>query len=145
MQGRVVTETRTLVYPKGFINPEDLIDFFAIPGFTESWSELGLLDQDRQALEILLMIDPNGGKIVRNCGGFRKLCFVPPSDEDEKDQERRCFVVGYAYSECDNAIMLINVDSADAKPNASAEEKKVLKLLIRQAWDRFLAAERTHV
>src|SRR5437016_552270 len=124
MDRKVVTETRTLSYPKGLVNPEDLVNFHPLPGFARRWAQLGLTDEDLRALEVLIMLDPRRAPIIRGTGGLRKIRFVPPGWNVGKSGALR---IGYAYSEYESAILLVTAYSKHDKANMSAAERRDTK------------------
>jgi hypothetical protein len=46
--------------------------------FVIAWKDLGLGDEDLQALEKELLRRPDAGKVIPGTGGLRKLRFAPP-------------------------------------------------------------------
>lgn len=66
---------RTLLYPGHYEAPVDLLNFIEAHGFAEDWERLGFDDQDRQALELLIMIRPTSSPVIKGTGGLRKMRF----------------------------------------------------------------------
>lgn len=135
MVGKVVTETRTLHYPKGLMSPEDLVDFHKFPVFAKQWARLGLNETDLRALELLIMINPNRAPIMAGTGGLRKIRFVPPDWNTGKSGALR---ICYSYSEFDNAVLLVSAYAKREKATPTAAEKRQIKTMLKTAWKRTL-------
>lgn len=132
-RNKLVTETHTLVYPKGLLQPEDLINSYPLPGFKRRWHALGLDDEDFRALEILVMIDPKRYPVVARTGGLRKARFSPPNWNVGKSGALR---VGFAYSEMESKIIWITVYAKHGQADISAAERKQIKKFLASAWRR---------
>lgn len=131
--GDSVTETHTLSYPKGLINPEDFANFVPFPGFKRRWSESGLTDLDLEALKVLIMINPKQAPVMKGTGGLRKIRFSPPGWNVGKSGALR---IGYAYSESRSIVLLVTVYAKHDKANLSPKECQDIKALLRIAWSR---------
>jgi hypothetical protein len=136
MQGSsLVTETRTLVYPKGLINPEDLVTFSRLPGFLQEWSDFGLSAEEMKVFEVILMTNPKQGKVVRGSGGLRKISLNGAFLDSTKGDKVR---IGYAYSESSSVIILVNVSSMHARPNDPRADRREMRRLLAACWHRIL-------
>lgn len=122
-------ETRTLVYPAGVVNPEDLLTFVHFNHFTAEWKRLKLTDDDLRALEILIMASPARAPVIPGTGGLRKGRFAPPRWKEGKSGALR---IGYVYFEEYSLVGLIVVYAKKNKTNITDEERKVIKQLIER-------------
>ncbi len=68
-------EKRTLVYPRGSIQPREWLRFVQLSRFEKAWDAWELTDEDLQALEMLVLINPDGYPVIQGTGGVRKLRF----------------------------------------------------------------------
>ncbi len=51
--------------------------FIEAQGFSDDWRDLGLGDDELQALQIAIMIGPKKAPVIPGTGGLRKLRFAP--------------------------------------------------------------------
>jgi len=87
------TQVHTLVYPEHMVKPEDLLNFIELDWFVDSWDDLKLTDEDLTALQILIMCDPKGGRVMKGTGGLRKLRYSPEGWETgRRGALRVCYV-----------------------------------------------------
>ena len=49
--------------------------FIEVPLFTKRWKEIGLGDDELQALQMFLLKDPESGPVMEGTGGIRKVRF----------------------------------------------------------------------
>lgn len=56
--------------------------FIEVPLFSKRWKEIGLGDAELQALQIMLLKDPESGPVMEGTGGIRKVRF--PLKDREK-------------------------------------------------------------
>jgi hypothetical protein len=66
-------EIHTPVYPQQELQPEDLLNFVELDWFVDSWDDLDLGDEALSALQVLIMSNPTGAKVIKGTGGLRKL------------------------------------------------------------------------
>lgn len=85
-----------LIFPHGKLAPLTIATFVEMEGFTEDWKDLNLTDDDLQALQIVIMTNPQGPPVVKGTGGLRKLRFSPAGLNRGKSGAHR---IGYAYFE----------------------------------------------
>jgi hypothetical protein len=123
------TETRTLVYPAGAVNPEDLLSFVHFPAFTRAWKHLKLTDDELRVLEICIMVDPKGPPVVRGTGGLRKARFAPGRWNTGKSGGLR---IGYCYVEAYSVVGLIVAYPKSGKENLTKEERNLIKTMIER-------------
>jgi len=57
---------------------ETFVEFIATGMFEASAKKL-LAEEDRRELELLLVADPESGRVIERTGGFRKVRFARPS------------------------------------------------------------------
>jgi len=127
MGGKLVVETRSLVYPRDLCDPKDWLNFVQLSPFESSWKKLGLADDDLRALEICVMIDPQRPSVVAGTGGVRKLRFSPPQWNRGKSGALR---ICYAFFPAAGLVVLIAVYGKESKDNLTPEEKRVIKGLM---------------
>jgi hypothetical protein len=132
-KSKLVTETHTLCYPKGLLNPDDLCNFFLMPKFQRQWAEYGLTDIDLIALKVLIMIDPKRAPIMRGTGGLRKIRFVPPGWNTGK---RGALRIGFSYSESESVVLLVTAYAKHDKANISPKERREIRVMLKEAWAR---------
>lgn len=49
--------------------------FIEVPIFIKRWKEIGLGDDELKSLQIMLLKNPESGKIMEGTGGIRKVRF----------------------------------------------------------------------
>lgn len=107
-----------------------------VPSFTQRWKEIGLDDEELQALHIMLFKDPEAGSLIEGPAWMRKVRFSP-----ENRGESRCVQVYYAvFGESrviylfavvkeeimmigDAAMLLVNAELKQALREAIKHEK----------------------
>lgn len=108
---------------------EHLFEFVATPTFESSAKKL-LTEEDRRDLELLILSDPEVGKVIERTGGFRKVRFARGSRREGKSGGAR---VVYYFSERKGRVFLVLVYPKNAKDDLTrAEEnelRKVAKIL----------------
>ena len=50
--------------------------FIEVPLFSKRWKEIGLGEDELQALQIMLLKDPESGPVMEGTGGIRKVRFL---------------------------------------------------------------------
>jgi len=129
-KNRGESHQHTVVYPQHHFDPKDLLTFVEMEGFTKEWHDLGLDDEDDlSALQIMIMMEPHSGPVVRGTGGLRKLRFSP---DDWSVGKRGGLRVCYVYFEQFGLVLLVTVYSKTEKDDLSAEGKKAIRQLIDQ-------------
>jgi hypothetical protein len=106
---------------------------WVIPGYVWSkWQSLGLVDDDLQALEICVMMNPKGSPVIPGTGGLRKCRFAVKSRGRGKSGAYR---IGYVYFEKFGVIGLLAVyaknDQVEIPMSQRAEIKKAINILYR--------------
>lgn len=100
--------------------------FIEVPLFTKRWKEIGLDDEELQALQIMLLKDPESGPIMEGTGGIRKVRF-PLENRGKSGSVRVCYTDFAEYE----VIYLITAFEKKDQENLTAEEKNVLKKLVK--------------
>ena len=77
--------------------------FIEVPLFSKRWKEIGLGEDELQALQILLLKDPESGPVMEGTGGIRKVRF-PLKDRGKSGSVRACYTDFAEYE----VIYLIN-------------------------------------
>src|SRR4051812_1817991 len=114
-------ERHTLVYPRHAFEPEDLLRFVELKPFTSAWKDLGLRDEDQQALEVMIMMNPKGHPVVEGTGGLRKMRFAPARWETGKRGAAR---VCYVYFEEYCSAVLVLAYGKNEKDDLAPHEKR---------------------
>jgi hypothetical protein len=78
----------------GALQPEDLLHFIETDEFVSQWEWLGFDEEiDLWDLQILIMRNPEIGKVVSGTGGLRKMRFARASDRiGKRGGVRVCYV-----------------------------------------------------
>lgn len=100
--------------------------FIEVPLFTKRWKEIGLHDEELLALQIMLLKNPESGPVMEGTGGIRKVQF-PLEDRGKSGSVRVCYTDFAEYE----VIYLITAFEKKEQDNLSAEEKSVLKKLVK--------------
>ena len=100
--------------------------FIEVPLFTKRWKEIGLGDTELQALQIILLKHPESGPVMEGTGGIRKVRF-PLENRGKSGSVRVCYTDFAEYE----VTYLITAFTKNEQENLSAEEKNVLKKLVK--------------
>ncbi len=100
--------------------------FIEVPLFSKRWKEIGLNDSDLLNLQIMLLKNPESGPIMEGTGGIRKVRF-PLENKGKSGSVRICYTDFEEYE----VIYLITAFTKNEQDNLSAEEKNVLKKLVK--------------
>lgn len=100
-------------------------EFVATHGFEASAKKL-LTEDDRRALESLLLEDPRRGEVIERTGGFRKVRFARPSRLEGKSGGTR---VIYYLLDQRNRIYLLLVYAKGVKDDLTRAEENELRRL----------------
>jgi hypothetical protein len=108
------------------------LTFVQLSRFAARWAQLKLTDGDLQALEKMLLRNPNAGPVVPGTGGLRKVRFAPPSRHVGKSGS---FRVGYAYFRIADAVYLLAIypknEQATLTSSEKAEARQMIELITR--------------
>lgn len=105
------------------------LTFAQVAPFVADWKRLGLSDEDLQALEALLMLDPTAGPVMAGTGGLRKIRFSPPSWRTGKSGAAR---VCYALVPQHFLVYLVVMFGKNEKGNLSKAERNAAANLLKQ-------------
>ena len=100
--------------------------FIEVPLFTKRWDEIGLGDNELQALQIILLKDPESGPVMEGTGGIRKVRF-PLENRGKSGRVRVCYTDFAEYE----VTYLITAFEKKEQENLTKEEKNVLKKLVK--------------
>lgn len=100
--------------------------FIEVPLFTKRWKEIGLNDADLLNLQIMLLKNPQSGPVMEGTGGIRKVRF-PLENKGKSGSVRVCYTDFEEYE----VTYLITAFTKNDQENLSAEEKTVLKKLVK--------------
>ena len=100
------------------------LTFIQLSVFAAKWSRLKLTDEDLQALEALLLENPQSGDVIPGAGGLRKVRFAPPRWRAGK---RGALRVIYAFVAAGEAIYFFTVYGKTQQSDLLPEEKKVFR------------------
>ena len=95
----------------------------------ESSAKKLLTEEDRRALELMLLEDPKRGQVIERTGGFRKVRFARPSRREGKSGGTR---VIYYFVTRRNRIYLVLAYSKSVKENLTGAEENELRKLARE-------------
>ena len=84
---------------------------------------MGLDDDDRRVLEIVIQSDPDGPPLMQGTGGLHKLRFAPPGSGRGKSGSYR---VGYAHFPNPGIVLLMQVWAKNEKSNLSRAERNAV-------------------
>lgn len=100
--------------------------FIEVPIFTKRWKEIGLGDKELQALQIMLLKDPESGPVMEGTGGIRKVRF-PLEKRGKSGSVRVCYTDFAEYE----ITYLITAFAKNDQENLTNEEKNVLKKMVK--------------
>jgi hypothetical protein len=105
--------------------------FKYLAGFVREWERLGLVDEDLQELESLILIDPDAGSVVGGTGGLRKLRFSPSRWRRGK---RGALRIGYAHDRRLEKVLVLAVYAKNDKSNLTPQERRDIKKVLDALW-----------
>lgn len=124
-------QSHTLFYPKHHLQPEDILNFWELEWFFDSWKSYGLSDEDLAALQITIMCDPasKSAPVIRGTKGLRKLRYSPEAWNTGKSHALR---VCYVYFKEYGVVLLCLVFRKGELENISdAGKKEINKTIAR--------------
>lgn len=115
----------TLIYRPDACKPEDFLHFVEYPAFSDDWKERGLdVEEDLLVLQLMIMANPTGARVIQGTGGLRKMRFAPTRWNCGKSGAAR---VCYAYCKEHWTVVLFMAYGKGAKETLTASEKAVIK------------------
>ena len=111
------------------LNPEDLLSFVELPGFTRDWEHLGLDDDDRRALYLEIMTAPLRWPVMQGTGGLRKMRFRP---EKWNIGKRGAVRVCFAFFGHVSIVILVSVFRKSEKDDLSPRERRQIRNLLAE-------------
>ncbi len=103
------------------------LTFVQLQSFVDDARRLGLCDEDFQALEQLLLENPDRGTLLAGTGGVRKVRFAPPSWNVGKSGATRVIYVHLARIA--HVYFLMMFEKAD-QPNLTPEQKQICRTVM---------------
>lgn len=122
-------ERRTLNYPRGMLRPKDWLRFIQLPLFEKCWDANGLVDDDLQALEMLVMINPDGSPVIRGTGGVRKIRFSAEHWSHGKSKGARVY---YLYVPEKGVVFWLFMHMRDEEDFLSEHGTKAIRELVKE-------------
>ena len=105
------------------MKPEDWARFIELKPFERAWKKLGLDEKDRDALHLLIMMDPDA-PIVVGTGGLRKMRFSSNRwNVGKRKGTRVCFAYYPEYS----VVLLMTVYLKGRKEDLTDAEKQQIR------------------
>ncbi len=95
--------------------------------FMSAWKSLKLTDADLQALEVILLKNPQCGDVMQGTGGLRKVRFAPPSMHTGKSGGTR---VVYIFLQEGSAFYLFTIFGKTSRANLTAAEKSLYRSVV---------------
>ena len=112
------------------LRPENFLHFVETNEFVRQWDALGFdCEHDLLALQLLIMRDPNLGKVIAGTGGLRKTRFGRASDRIGKRGGVR---VCYVHFPDKSIVLLVTAYGKTEKDNLTANEKKLIRAFIQR-------------
>ena len=118
-----------LRYSQHLLQPEDLLTFIHMDGFSEDWGDLGFEDLDLEALEIMIMAAPSGSPVITGTGGLRKMRF---GRAERKQGKRGGARVCYVYFDEFKIVLLVMAYGKDEKDDLTPLEKRMTRDFIER-------------
>lgn len=122
--------TLKVIHPPTMTRAEDWKRWIIPNAVWNKWKSLGLDDDDLNALQICVMMNPKGSPVIPGTGGLRKVRFA------RRGQGKRGgFRIGYVYFEEYGTIALLAVyaknDDADIPMGQRATIKKGIENMLK--------------
>ena len=123
-----VRECRKVVCTSSFVDAEELLTFTHLTEYTESFTSLGLTDDEQRCIEIGIMLNPTLPPVIEGTGGVREFQFSTPSS-NPGSLHLSAF---YAYFPETAKVALIDVMETDDVGPMTDQEKAALKEMFEQ-------------
>lgn len=102
-----------------------------LPLFTAQWKRMRprLADEDLQALETVLLDDPDAGDVIKGTAGLRKVRFGPRSWRVGRSGALR---VCYVHFPRHHRLYFVTLFAKNEKDNLTGAERSTIKSLIER-------------
>ena len=104
--------------------------FLQMATFTKAWEYHALTDDDLNALEDEILLNPIAGKVIQGTGGLRKIRFAAPGSKRGKSGGFRVCYVDFTEF---GFIVLVMIYTHSDKDNLSPAEKRAAAAFIDSA------------
>jgi hypothetical protein len=105
------------------------LKFIETADFTARWKRLGLDDEALQALQNILLVNPQRGRVMAGTNGMRKIRFVPESEGRGKSGAYRvCYASFSAFGRC----YLVTAIAKNEDSNISKSERNEIAEWLRR-------------
>lgn len=115
-----------LKYPGHLLDPEDLLNFVELPGFSRRWDGFGLTEKDLGCVQALIMVDPKGAPVIEGTDGLRKMRCGRRGTSGKSDGYRLCYV----YFEAFGVVLLVLIYAKNEQDDIPAGHKRKIRALI---------------
>ncbi len=116
-----------MIYPKHKFQPEEMLQFIEMHGFSDDWKDLDLDSDDLLALQVAIMSGPTRPPVVQGTGGLRKIRFAPPRWNVGKSGATR---ICYVFFEAWGIVLLVIAYPKNEKDSLTVDEKQAIRDLI---------------
>ena len=93
--------------------------------FSRRWDSLGLMDDDLRRLELMILEDPQAGKVIPGTGKLRKLRFAF-GNKGKRGSARVCYVDFVSF----DTVYLITVYAKSEKSDLTQRERHQVRSAI---------------
>jgi hypothetical protein len=107
--------------------PKDWLRFIQTKVFEKCWVAWDLTDDDLRALEMIVMINPDGPPVIPGTGGVRKVRFSSDQWSCGKSKGARVY---YVYVPEKGTVFLLFVHMRDEEDFISAKGKEQIRKLV---------------
>jgi hypothetical protein len=112
------------------LRPEDFLHFVETSEFTRQWDSLGFdCEHDLLALQLLIMREPDIGKVIAGTGGLRKMRFARASDRIGKRGGVR---VCYVHFRDRAILLLVTAYGKTEKDDLTPSDKRLIRGFIER-------------
>lgn len=120
-------ESRQLRYPVGMETPREWLRFVFLDLFEEDWQDLDLDDEDKRALEMLILLNPDSAPVIAGTGGVRKIRFASNRwNSGKRGGVRVCYL--HLVEKC--VVVCITAYAKGVKEDLTESEKKAVRKLV---------------
>lgn len=127
-----IWETGQLMVRSGSdkLKPEDFLHFVETSEFTKQWESLGFgCEHDLLALQLLIMREPDVGRVIAGTGGLRKLRYARVNDRiGKRGGVRICYVHFPNHA----ILLLVTAYGKSEQDDLTTGEKKSIRSYIER-------------